>query len=723
MSALRHPLVVANSYEAAITLTMKNIKQNLFNANHLIKVVSWILICFNKPGTVPLGPLTKLITNLGKIQDSRGRDFLILFVKDARGNLMNYLSGSPERLPLAKTTKDGIPKILGDLIPIVRRKSYLAIAMIYTILFSTRSLKTGKTPSIDSITAPYNGDLSGVDRHFESFWRTLGYRYSLQVPKYLEAKTDVYRSKAGPNGHALVSAYIDAQALPDDLIKDLIILGGSPIKSIITSTRDSVMWNYFKDNFPPLISILKKGKPPIYRKLSFFADKENKVRVIGILDWFSQLSLKPLHDFLMKVLSRIPQDCTNDQGKFIDLISNQEIYYSIDLSNATDRFPIELIRRLLCSKLPTEYVNAWKRVMVDHPFVLNINNKPEMVYYNTGNPMGAYSSFNSFALTHHYLIYYCCKETGKDWKTLPYALLGDDIVICDAVVAERYLSLLKQLDIEYSKAKTHKSKDFYEFAKRIFYQGVEVSPFPYSALKECTKTYSLLFTLLWSLKNKGNWMPKDDITSTGLDYFRIVEGWRRPYLRDKVKPKAWLLLGILDIVSGLRSAGDFLNEIIRTRNYQLPILSEEVCKNILGNCIVQAFAESNIAKALDYGSMDMPLWGITQTMGKGFFQYKKQFRMANPGIQVGDAIPFSTPLGQAQLAVQKEYRELLSHILELDKAGEDWSFKLRTFALPKSDKSLLDKGDYLLSRAAKSFGALVDEQLMILTMYPQLLVF
>lgn len=45
----------------------------------------------------------------------------------------------------------------------------------------------------------------------------------------------------------------------------------------------------------------------------------------------------------MQVLNRIPQDCTNDQGKFINLVQDKDIYYSIDLSNATDRFPIELI--------------------------------------------------------------------------------------------------------------------------------------------------------------------------------------------------------------------------------------------------------------------------------------------------------------------------------------------------------------------------------------------
>lgn len=284
------------------------------------------------------------------------------------------------------------------------------------------------------------------------------------------------------------------------------------------------------------------------------------------------------------------------------------------------------------------------------------------------------------------------------------------------------MSLLVQLGIEFSKAKTHKSKDFYEFAKRIFYQGIEVSPFPYSALKECSKSYELLYTLIWSLRNKGTWLPKVDIMSTGFEFFRIVKSWRRPYIHKNIEPKAWLLLGILDIVSGLRHADDFLNEIIRIRNYRLPILSEEVCKNILGNCIVQAFADSNVAKALDFKSTITPLCGVMTDISKAFFLYQMKYVMTNPGT-VAFAMPLKTPLGYARIAVEREYRELLQEITALDRTGEDWSYKLRVFALPRSDKSLLERGDYLLSKAAKSFGSLVDEQLMILQQFPQLLNF
>lgn len=94
-----------------------------------------------------------------------------------------------------------------------------------------------------------------------------------------------------------------------------------------------------------------------YRKITHFPDKEFKVRVIAILDYWSQTVLKPLHSFLAKVLRKIEQDRTFDQGAFKDKLKGCEIYYSIDLTAATDRFPITLIAEVLKGLLPSFYVD------------------------------------------------------------------------------------------------------------------------------------------------------------------------------------------------------------------------------------------------------------------------------------------------------------------------------------------------------------------------------
>jgi hypothetical protein len=104
---------------------------------------------------------------------------------------------------------------------------------------------------------------------------------------------------------------------------------------------------------------LNLGKPSSkIRRISYFKDKEAKMRVIGILDWYSQLTLKPLHSFLADRLKSIRQDCTFDQSNFKNSLEGSKVYYSVDLSNATDRFPIELIEKLLKAQFPERYVDG-----------------------------------------------------------------------------------------------------------------------------------------------------------------------------------------------------------------------------------------------------------------------------------------------------------------------------------------------------------------------------
>lgn len=62
------------------------------------------------------------------------------------------------------------------------------------------------------------------------------------------------------------------------------------------------------------------GSGAALRRLSVFADKEGKTRIIAILDYFSQTVLKGLHSYLFKALKKIPQDMTFNQGAFKDKI-------------------------------------------------------------------------------------------------------------------------------------------------------------------------------------------------------------------------------------------------------------------------------------------------------------------------------------------------------------------------------------------------------------------
>lgn len=144
----------------------------------------------------------------------------------------------------------------------------------------------------------------------------------------------------------------------------------------------SILKGYFSESDRRLI-----------RKLSIKDDKESKSRVFGILDYWSQAALKPLHDHVFKILKTNPKlqkvDATFNQDKGFSNIPDSQVFYSFDLSSATDRMPIKLqqyvVTYLYGDKL---LADCWRDILVKEPYYL----KGDWIYYRSGQPMGAYSS-------------------------------------------------------------------------------------------------------------------------------------------------------------------------------------------------------------------------------------------------------------------------------------------------------------------------------------------
>lgn len=68
-------------------------------------------------------------------------------------------------------------------------------------------------------------------------------------------------------------------------------------------------------------------------------------------------------------------------------------------------------------------------------------------------------------------------------------MLGDDVVIRGHKSAMKYKSLIEALGVPLSEAKTHVSRDTYEFAKRWFRDGVEFTPFPLHSLNSASTRF------------------------------------------------------------------------------------------------------------------------------------------------------------------------------------------------------------------------------------------
>lgn len=198
------------------------------------------------------------------------------------------------------------------------------------------------------------------------------------------------------------------------------------------------------------------------------------------------------------ILKGIPQDCTFNQNKFTErkggLGLHSHNYNSLDLKNCTDRLPILLQKEVIAFLLDSEEkANSWAYLMVGIGFATP--DRKSTVVYSVGQPMGAYSSFTTMALTHHLIIRYSARLVGKPNFT-DYWVLGDDVVIMDDDVATSYKRIISSLGVEISLEKSLVSRDTFEFAKRLFHQGNEVSHLPSSAMTEWSHKHYVLAAIL-----------------------------------------------------------------------------------------------------------------------------------------------------------------------------------------------------------------------------------
>lgn len=283
-------------------------------------------------------------------------------------------------------------------------------------------------------------------------------------------------------------------------------------------------------------------KNPTLQRLHNLYEAAGKVRTIAIVDYWTNFVLKPLHDWMFQILALFPQDATFDQeGKVREFASRGYTYvYSYDLKSATDLIPLALYRALFSGKFPTKVLELWFDLLVNRDFLVprttvkKFPNHPARIRYNTGQPMGALTSWASMALVHHALVLYAAVLAGaiapsKLLTFVDYMVLGDDIVIANEAVAKSYVSLMKALRIPLSLAKSHISDiGMFNFANQTFVKDVNVSPV---SLREEINATCLpeRIELILRMARRG-WM---DLAS---------RTWVIPLMKKLVGPEIWFHL-------------------------------------------------------------------------------------------------------------------------------------------------------------------------------------
>lgn len=264
-------------------------------------------------------------------------------------------------------------------------------------------------------------------------------------------------------------------------------------------------------------------------KLAFLEEPAGKVRIVAMVDILTQSILYPLHKWIFSLLERIPQDGTFDQRRPIELLNSvgHKSYFSYDLSSATDRLPLALQQALLEAILGEKTAANWATLLVGRVYSFHEKTaekwglKQTSVSYAAGQPMGAYSSWAMLALTHHLIVQMAAWRTmGTVGWFSKYAVLGDDIVIADPSVASAYYHIMvEELKVQIQVTKSLVSENgSFEFAKKTFIRGVEVSPVSLKGFQAALRNLPVMEGLLSALPGVHSHRLKDVARALGFGY-------------------------------------------------------------------------------------------------------------------------------------------------------------------------------------------------------------
>jgi len=405
-------------------------------------------------------------------------------------------------------SRRGLPLIIpGALRLLIEAGEPKIIRVVFTILSVYRVIPAYPKLKLGTITSPHSGvikDLPELDLVLPLL-KANNFVNSYLQDKYFKVATGPFTvgrslrllTSAGPNSSNQLFGYaIDAFAWRNnptllEIFKRFALLTNH--KDIWEKLRDDIKHIDSKDlkvsdllSTPEINSAIKSSQDSLkLGKLCLKQEAAGKVRVFAMVDAWTQSLLATLHDGILKILSSIPQDGTYDQHKPVKVLIDKGIQelFSFDLSAATDRLPIDLQARIISSLFDNDEVGSlWKSLLVDRDYILE-SKDPKFVSdngsyrYAIGQPMGCLSSWPMLAITHHLIVQVAARRSGISKWFENYAVLGDDIVIGDKVVASAYLVLMKDLGVEINLTKSLVSASgSCEFAKRFYHHGVDVSP-------------------------------------------------------------------------------------------------------------------------------------------------------------------------------------------------------------------------------------------------------
>lgn len=505
-----------------------------------------------------------------------GATFTINYLKEAVRVVHHYVAGT--KLERSESSvmvglSGGLPTILPTrLRGWVRSGHTICTVCALSILGVYRGLVTPGVLKIESIVGPFTGkveDWQDFSSFLPKFFAMLPQRISLGRPSFATLSTSV-----GPNGgRASVSALKDAAVLKyceSDNLAHLLkfvnhaygrrwywafrlviswlaflysivslrfpvsLVGVYPsegIENIVGSRVEGLrgllrrLWLHLRYLFSIRPRVSKLG---VTARLSRLEEAAGKIRIVAIVDFWTQMALKPLHRAIFRVLREIPQDGTFGQESCVAMLQRKVgaglvkaleqgatfTAYSYDLSSATDRIPVDIYQLMLSRLFDGSFSVFWRALLTfrnweDRWSTVNalggVEHHREDRQYAVGQPMGAYSSWAMLAIAHHAIVQYCAHLEGFSGWFEEYGIVGDDVVILNDAVARRYLAVVTGWGVSISMSKSLiSSVGSFEFCKRLIRNDVDLSGIPIGLIYQAVKNPVDSATLFAHVVKRGH---------------------------------------------------------------------------------------------------------------------------------------------------------------------------------------------------------------------------
>jgi hypothetical protein len=427
-----------------------------------------------------------------------------------------------------KRDKDNYPCILKSFKGPLRSGSVMERRMCLSLLRTYESLQLNVIPNLETVTSPSKGAEGYASFHlsFKNFLDNSHYMNNLRKTFAEEVNQQTkkggipfhFSTKKGVAGPTCATAGLQSLAVDEELkaiLKEFnsIFRKGDWV-GILEENQE-----YFKDHK----DLFQSDKTDLNRhylgRITFIPDKGGKTRIVAIGNYWIQDCLRGLHQTIYRVLKTVATDGTYGQSEQFERVreaSSKGPVWSYDLTAATDRFPVEIQVDSLKS-LNSRVGELWNKILNS----INFYYKGQTYKYEVGQPMGLYSSWAVFALTHHIVIQYCAFVEREKFPFNKYAVLGDDVAIWSPSVAKRYSKVLSLLDVSISEAKSFVPDSLdepcvAEFAKRISDKGVEISALSPNQVRDAYSSY-------WNWTQFAAWLDTHGFDVRAVPISRVSE--------------------------------------------------------------------------------------------------------------------------------------------------------------------------------------------------------